>query len=284
MVFEVRDLWPELPIAVGALRSPLIKGLARLLEWASYHSSSHIIALSPGMAEGVMRRGIPSNKVTIIPNSCDVDLFDVPSKNGLWVRERLGLKEKQPLIVYAGALGLINGVDYLVDIAAVMLRLAPKVNFLLLGKGAEYNKVKEKAERLGVLNNNLWIWPPMPKIKITEVMAAATMATSLFIPLTAMWNNSANKFFDALAAGKPIAINYRGWQADLLQKNGAGVVLPPKNPEIAAQKLIEFISNEDRLERSSKAALRLAHEKFNRDKLYNRIEYVLDKALQLKTK
>ncbi|MHA1360538.1 MAG: glycosyltransferase [Candidatus Helarchaeota archaeon] len=58
IVFEVRDLWPELPIAVGALRHPLSKILARALEWMAYHASAHIVALSPGMAEGIMSRGI----------------------------------------------------------------------------------------------------------------------------------------------------------------------------------------------------------------------------------
>ncbi len=82
MVFEVRDLWPELPIAVGALKNPLAKTGARWLEWIAYHSSAHIIALSPGMAEGVIRRGIPSNRVTVIPNSCDLDLFDVTPEQG----------------------------------------------------------------------------------------------------------------------------------------------------------------------------------------------------------
>ena len=62
LVFEVRDLWPDLPIAVGALRDPLARTAARWLEWAAYHASAHIVALSPGMARGVMRRGIPASR------------------------------------------------------------------------------------------------------------------------------------------------------------------------------------------------------------------------------
>ncbi len=91
MVFEVRDLWPELPIALGALRNPVARFAASLLEWLAYHSSKHIIALSPGMAEGVIRRGIRPERVTVIPNSCDIELFDIPARRGQPIRQQLGL-------------------------------------------------------------------------------------------------------------------------------------------------------------------------------------------------
>ncbi|MGC9357532.1 MAG: glycosyltransferase family 4 protein, partial [Anaerolineae bacterium] len=275
MVFEVRDLWPELPIAVGALRNPLGKLLARGLEWSAYHASAHIVALSSGMAEGVMRRGIPPSRVTVIPNSCDLDLFNVPAENGRWVREKLGLESEQPLIVYTGAFGLINGVGYLVDVAAAMRDIAPDVSFLLVGRGAEVEKVTAQAQELGVLNQNLWIWAPLPKAQVPDLLAAATVATSLFIPLEPMWNNSANKFFDALASGTPLAINYGGWQAELLEKKAAGVVLPPEDLVEAAQRLADFAHDEERLGIAARACRQLALGPFNRDLLYVELERVL---------
>jgi glycosyltransferase involved in cell wall biosynthesis len=95
-----------------------------------------------------------------------------------------------------------------------------------------------------------------------------------------MWNNSANKFFDALAAGKPIAINYSGWQADLLRENAVGVVLPPDAPEKAALLLSEFLHDPGRLERASAASRRLANDVFHRDLLYARLERVLEAAAE----
>jgi len=77
VVFEVRDLWPELPIAIGALDNPVAQTLARGLEWAAYHGASEIVALSPGVADGVARQGIPRDRITVIPNSCDTDDFAV---------------------------------------------------------------------------------------------------------------------------------------------------------------------------------------------------------------
>jgi glycosyltransferase involved in cell wall biosynthesis len=282
LVFEVRDLWPDLPISVGALRNPLAKNAARWLEYLAYHSSTHLIALSPGMAAGITRRGIPQSKVSVIPNACDVDLFDVPAVKGRWVRERLGLVPGQPLVLYAGSFGLINGVSYLVEIAAIMRFVAPDVRFLMVGEGVETKRVRDLAQRRGVLNETLWIWPPMPKYKIPELLAAATIASSLVVPLEALWMNSANKFFDALAGGKPIAINYDGWQADILREHGAGIVVPPDDPKSASYILSEFLHDPRRVEKAGVASRRLADGVYNREVLYARFESVLESAAHMR--
>jgi glycosyltransferase involved in cell wall biosynthesis len=282
MVFEVRDLWPELPIAVGALKNPVSKSLARILEWTAYHTASHIIALSPGMMEGVMRRGILAEKITLIPNSCDLDVYRVPPAQGQWVRERLNLSQSQPLVVYLGTFGILNDVGYLVDVAAITRRIAPEIHYLLVGPGAEHGHVRARAQELGVLDHNLWIWDPLPKEKTPDVLAAATLATSLFVPLKPMWNNSANKFFDALAASKPIAINYGGWQADLLHASGAGLVLPPEDRTQAAHDLAAFVCDGERLQSAAAAAGYLAETQFNRDDMAQRLECVLTAVIQRK--
>jgi glycosyltransferase involved in cell wall biosynthesis len=275
MVFEIRDLWPDLPIAVGALRNPLSKGLARLLEWIAYHASDHIVALSPGMAEGVCRRGIPASRVTVIPNSCDLELFNVPREKGLLIRERLGLAPEQPLVIYAGTFGAINGVEYLVHLAAAMRSAAPDIRFLLVGSGACLKSVEQQARDCGVLNKTLWIWDPLPKEEMPNLFAAATIVTSAFLPFEPMWNNSANKFFDALAAAKPIAINYGGWQADLIRETGAGIVLPPDDANEAARLLADFAKSKRLLQKASAAAHELALTRFARDKLAAELESVL---------
>lgn len=280
MVFEVRDLWPELPIAVGALKNPALRTAAHALEWIAYHNAAHVVALSPGMAAGVIRRGIPAARVSVIPNSCDVDLFDVPPERGNPVRAQLGLAPDQPLIVYTGMFGLINGLTYLVDIAAHARTIAPDVRFLLVGDGAERERVLEHARRRDVLDRNLWVWNPMPKQDLPDLLAAATVATSLFVNLPPMWNNSANKFFDALAARKPVAINYRGWQADLLEESGAGIVLPTDNPEAGARELCAFAQDQQRLAAASDAARELAYTRFLRDDMARKLESILRETVE----
>jgi len=279
MVFEVRDLWPELPIAVGALKNPVFRWAALALEWIAYHAAAHVVALSPGMAEGVIKRGIPASRVTVIPNSSDVDKFDVPPETGSPIREALGITPDQPLVVYTGTFGLINNVGWLVDLAAAMRTIAPDVRFLLVGSGAEWEKVGQKAHERGVLDQNLTVWEPVPKEEMPAIFSAATVATSLFQPLPPMWNNSANKFFDALAAGTPIAINYGGWQSDLLNETGAGIVLPEGDINAAARQLADFVRDAERLQGASAAARSLAYTRFNRDTLALQLENVLKQAV-----
>jgi glycosyltransferase involved in cell wall biosynthesis len=279
LVFEVRDLWPEIPIAVGALKNPLAKAAARALEWIAYHGATHIVALSPGMAEGVMRRGIPNERVTVIPNCCDIDLFDVPESHGERFRAQLGLTPGQPLIVYTGTFGFVNGLGYLVDAAAAMRTIDPDICFLLVGDGKKRDDVIARAKEVGVLDKNLWVWDPVPKNEVPAILAAATVTTSTVIPLEALYNNSANKFFDSLAAGKPIAINYGGWQADLLKETGAGVVLPPDDPSEGARQLAAFVQNSARLQAARTAARHLARTRFARDEMARQLEAVLRKVV-----
>jgi glycosyltransferase involved in cell wall biosynthesis len=275
MVFEVRDLWPELPIAIGALKNPILKWAARALEWIAYHAARHIVALSPGIAEGVARRGIRHDKITVIPNAADLDLFDVPPESGDPIRARLGIRADQPLIVYTGTFGIMNNVGFMVQIAAQMRAIDPDVRFLLIGSGGEYEKVEALAHELGVSGVNLHIWRPVSKNEIPAVLSAATVATSLFAPVREMWNNSANKFFDALAAGRPIVINYGGWQADLIHETGAGLRISDSDPLSAARDLAAFARDSDRLEHARIAARELARTRFDREHMAARLERLL---------
>ena len=279
MVFEVRDLWPELPIAVGALKNPFLIQAAKSLETFAYRNSEQIVALSPGMKDGILRKGFSADKIHVIPNSCDVNSFQVSEEAGQsFIKEHKYL-QGGPLITYAGTLGIINGVDYLVRLAKAIIDRDPSVRFLIVGDGIRKNQVLEEARALGVENKNVWFLPQIPKKIIPRLMSATTVAVSSFIDLPEMWNNSANKFFDALAAGRPVMINYMGWQADLLQETGAGLVVPADNPDKGAAMLHDFLNSPDRLAFARKAALELANTSFNRQLHAKQLENVLKAAV-----
>jgi len=280
MVFEVRDLWPELPIAVGAIKNPYIIKLAQWLERFAYKHSTYVVALSPGMKKGVVKAGYPPEKISVIPNSSDIDLFQVSESMGQSFLEQYQNLKGGSLIVYAGTLGLINGVSYLVEVAHFIKKIDKSIRFLIVGDGKEFEKVQQYAENMEVLNNNLWMIRALPKSEMPSLLSAATVSTSLVIDLPELWNNSANKFFDSLAAGKPLMINYSGWHADLLEKNNAGIVVPPDNAQIAAKMLYDFINNKERLQQAGKAALHLAKQEFDRDQLARNLLNVLEKAAQ----
>jgi glycosyltransferase involved in cell wall biosynthesis len=280
MVFEVRDLWPEIPIAVGALKHPVAVWAARVLERFAYRNADEIVALSPGMRDGIMAAGVPGDKVTVIPNASDNALFDVPRERGARYRAQVaGLPADCPLLVYAGTFGRINRVGYLVDLAVGLRRIGSPIGVLLVGDGVERSAVTEAARQSGVLGRGVWLSEPVPKQQLPDVLSAATVCTSVVAPIRALQHNSANKFFDALAAGKPVAINYGGWQAELLQESGAGLVLPADDPLEAARQLHAFVSDPARLAAAGAAARKLARERFDRDRLAVEFESVLVRAV-----
>lgn len=282
MVFEVRDLWPELPIAMGVLKNPVAKWMARRLEKYAYRNADHVVALSPGMKEGVIDCGYPEKNITVIPNSADLDVFHPRLKLRQDFRAIIPEIGSRKLLIYAGTFGAINGVGYLVEIAQAALHCGDKVYFLAIGDGAEKVKVESQAERLGVLGRNFRTLPPMPKKDIPLAFAAADVVCSLFINIKSMWANSANKFFDGLSSGTPLAINYSGWQADLLKETGAGIQLPADDARLAAQYLTEFLSNCELAEKAGEAARRLAETEFSRDKLARKLEGVLISVVERK--
>jgi len=278
MVFEVRDLWPEIPIAVGALGNPITIALARRLERFAYRNAAHVVALSPGMKAGVVAAGYPAENVTVIPNGCDLPLFQVGEEAGRRFRAEHDWLAQRPLVVYTGALGLLNGVCYLARLAAAVRRRNPEICFLVVGTGGEEEKVRRTAERLGVLGRNFFMLPPLPKTEMPAVLSAADMATSLFVDLEKNWVNSANKVFDALAAARPIAINHQGWHAERIRGTGCGLVLDPHDIESAAEKLTAALCDKQWLANAAAAAGRVGREYFDRDKLCDRLESVLSEA------
>jgi len=279
MVFEVRDLWPELPIAVGALRGWIPIALARWLERFAYRNAVQIVAFSDGMKEGVLRTGYPEERIHVIPNGADVDLFDVPAEAGQAFRRQFDWLQDRPLVVYTGAFGFINGVDYLARLAAAVEKLAPEVRFLALGSGKQEQYIRETAAQLNVLGRTFFMPGRFPKVEMPKILSAADMATSLFIDLPEMWANSANKFFDALASGTPVAINYQGWQAELLRETGAGIVLDVHDVESAANRLVQALRDRAWLRQAGATARRLAVERFSRDELAKQLEAVLLEAV-----
>lgn len=278
MVFEVRDLWPELPIAIGAIRNPILVYLTRMLEKMAYKSSTQIVALSPGMKSGIVQSGYPQGQVHVIPNSCDMELFNVTADAGSEFRKRYSWLGDRPLVIYAGTLGIINGVGYLARVAQEMQEINSEVRFLVLGRGFEWEPINKLASELDVLNKNFFMEPHIPKSEMPAALAAANVATSLFINLPEMRHNSANKFFDGLASGTAMAINYGGWQADLLNETGAGIIMDPADYKIAAATLNNLIQDPAALKSAGIAARELASKNFNRDILAKQLENVLQSA------
>lgn len=265
IVFEVRDLWPEVPISMGFLRNPIVRWLAYSLQRFAYRNAAHVVALSPDMEAGVLARNYPAENVSVIPNSADLDLFRSSPSAGASFRSRHDWLGGRPLAIYSGTLGRVNDVAYIVRLAREALTARPEYRFMIIGDGSERSATEALAAELGVLDRNLFMFPPIPKTELAPVYSAATIALSTVAPIEALWANSANKVFDAFAAGRPVAINHRGWQADVLQHSGAGLVLDSHDTGRALETLATLMDNQAKADDAGRAAAQLATSRFARD-------------------
>ncbi len=271
-VFEVRDLWPEALINVGALRNPAAIWWLRRMAHRIYRQASHIVALSPGMKEGIVRTGVPPGKVTVIPNASDLDLFR-PDLDGSASRKRLGLGERFAAI-YFGAMGMANGLEYVIEAAKVLAQRGnDHIVLVLHGGGGKRDELENLANGYGL--TNVIFSPLVPdKEEVARLVAGCDVCLTIYRAANEhTW--SPNKMFDALAAGKPVLINVPGWLGETIEKNHCGRYVDPHRPEALAEAL-EALSNDPALCRQmGENARALAERQFDRRLLAAQLEQVL---------
>jgi glycosyltransferase involved in cell wall biosynthesis len=276
-VFEVRDLWPEGPIQIGALKSPLLIMVARWLERIIYRNSAHIVALSPGIRDGIVATGVSESKVTVIPNASDLDLFS-PNVDGRDYRNKLNLNGKF-MCAYFGAMGKLHGLSFLLDAAAELKRRQVNdIVFVLKGDGKERQVLEARciAEDL----TNVIFSEPVAKEEIPKFASAANVCLNLAINLPILTACSPNKMFDSLAAGRPVLVNIPGWMQELVETNRVGVFVEPDNPTNFADKVIFLHDHPELCEEYGRNARCLAERQFARQKLVAQTEQVLLNALK----
>jgi glycosyltransferase involved in cell wall biosynthesis len=261
-VFEVRDQWPEVPIALGVIKNNILKKLLLWLEKTIYKRSASIVALSPGMAEGVEDVAGRDKEVRVVPNGCDLDLFE-PNAEGSAIRNRYQWGGKFVLLHF-GTMGKVNGLDFAVD-AAHRLKDRPDIHFVLIGDGSERLKLEERISLLGL--GNIEILDRVSKFELVGFMAACDVSTVLLGDFPILEHNSANKFFDSLAAGKPVLLNYSGWQRKILEDNNAGCGCELCNLDEYVQKILYLHSHRKLLRTMGQNAHKLAVAEFDRDSL-----------------
>lgn len=258
-IFEVRDLWPEIPKAMGVINNKLIIYAANLLETLSYRSANTIIALSPGIAKFINKKGININKIKMIPNLSDLHLF---SKHTLSIRPA-GIKNDDLMVIFSGTHGMANGLDSVLDAALVLKNRGNKdIKFVLIGDGKFKNELKKRAKNQKL--DNVLFFKPIPKDKLIRILKGADIGMQILANFPAFYyGTSPNKFFDYIAAGLPVLINYPGWLADLVKENKCGYAINPNSPEIFADVLINASKNTKELKIMGANSKKLAKKKFD---------------------
>ncbi|MEA2377506.1 MAG: hypothetical protein QOK00_2666 [Thermoleophilaceae bacterium] len=260
LVFEVRDLWPEAPIQMGALGNPRLQRQARSLEQQAYRRARRVIALSPGIRDGVIAAGVPPGKVVLVPNASDLDLFRPASP---------APTDDRFVVSYFGTMGEANDLTAVIEAA----RLLPDMTFVLMGDG----KRRAELERAAPPNVQ-FPGAASGKEEVAALAARSGACLTFFKDVPVLATNSPNKLFDTFAAGRPAIVNMDGWMRQLVEDNDAGLYVPAGDAHHLAQRLAWLRAHPEEVERMGRNGRALAEREFDRDLLAGRALNVLEEV------
>lgn len=250
-VFEARDIWPEIPVAMNIIKNKLIIWFLKRLAFLCYNRSEFIVTLSTDMKSEILKNyNISSDKIIIAENGSKSIFFG--EKNNF--KKQFIKKHKLPIdskiLLYPGAFGYVNEVSYLAHLANYFKE---EISFVIIGSGIEREKIINISKANSTLNRNFFVLNPVPKKKIFDIISISDFLISTVADIPALNQNSANKFFDGLRSGKCVLINHGGWQQDYLERTDSGIRLS-RNLDKASKQLMNLIENSSKLEFMKKNA------------------------------
>ncbi len=271
-VFEVRDLWPELPRALG-VRNPFLLGGMSFMEWLAYRCADLCVGLSPGIVEGIKKRSPKSRRIELLPNGCDTDLFKPEKRAGL------NLPDIEPgdfVAGFTGAHGIANGLGSLLDSAAVLIRRQRSdIKVVFIGDGSQKPTLVKRAQRDNL--TNCLFFPPIKKTELTRITASFGCGLQILADVPAFYyGTSPNKFFDYISSGIPVVNNYPGWLADLINEHQCGIAVPPQDPEALADALCLLADDDNTRKAMGARARALALDVFPREKIAARFAETIE--------
>lgn len=275
-VFEVRDLWPEFPIQIGAIRNKILISFLRWLERKIYKNSEFVVALSPGMQEGVVAAGMPIEKTAMIPNMSKPDKF-FPHEPNLEVANKFGIDLNKFNVIHFGSMNPANGLDYIVEAAKLVQEKGDsEISFIFLGDGAVRPKMEGLVHQYGLKNVSFLGKHNMSVV--TEVVNCCDVTVTTFLNLPILQTNSPNKLFDSLSAGKPIIVNSAGWTKDMAEREKCGFFVDPEDPADFANKILYYKDKKEELRLMGENSRRLSIEVYDKNILSAQVADVLEKC------
>lgn len=264
-IFEVGDLWPDAPVQMGVIKNTVFQSLLYRLEKSIYKSAHFIVALSPSIQSAIEKK-MPGKKVFLLPNMADCDFYKPDRKNPA-VEEKHHVRGKF-VISYIGAVGLANGLDYLLDCANASRKAEVPIHFFICGDGALVDRMKGSVKQLGLTNVTFLDFTNRDGVR--ELLNITDASFICYKPIPVLETGSPNKFFDGLAAGKLILINFGGWLRKEIEENRCGIYVNPHQPTDFVKRITPFIENNDLLSEYQHASRQLAEKKYSRDILSKR--------------
>lgn len=273
-VLEIRDLWPESIVTVGAMK----KGLAiRGLEWLerlAYRKSDRIISVTDSFVTHIVAHGAAADKVDVIKNGVDLSLFG-KGRSSAEAKALFGLEERF-VAAYVGTHGMAHGLDTVLE-AANLLREDKRICFLLVGDGAERARLAAKAASLDL--DNVRFAGQLPKSSMPDVWAATDVSMILLRKSDTFQKVLPSKMFEAMAMECPIVLGVEGEAKSLLEAAGAGVAITPESAEQLAAAIVRLHGDSELRARFGQQGARHVREQYDRATLARRYAEILESCI-----
>jgi glycosyltransferase involved in cell wall biosynthesis len=256
-IFEVRDLWPDFPIQMGAVSSPIARRLLYGLEHLLYRSADHVVTASPDMTRHV-RTVLPPERVSTLSYGTDLDLHARADACGTEdLRRELGLPDA-PIVLYAGSFGRANDIPTLL---ATARRLDDRdAVFVFAGDGYHAPDVEEAAREC----SNVVRLPPQPYPRMLRIFRCAEVSVVSFIDLPVLGTNGPSKFYDSLGAGTPVVVTGNGWTKRFVEEQACGWAVPAEAPGRLAETIAGVLGRPEALHEAGRRARDAARTHFDR--------------------
>jgi glycosyltransferase involved in cell wall biosynthesis len=278
-IFEVGDLWPEAPIQMGVIKSPWIIGKIKRFEKSIYEGADRVVALSPGIKESILKT-TPNCQVSIIPNMSDCQFFQMETKDSQLER-RFGVKDKI-VITYFGAAGRANHLEYLLEAARHAKNAGNTLHFLVVAQGSELKRIKKLAAQYKL--SNLDFLPYGNRGRLKELLNVTDAVYVSYADVPVLATGSPNKYFDGLAAGKLMLINFKGWLKNITESHELGFYVDPTRPEVVSELMGPIALNRANLLKSQKKARAIAETYFSRELAVQKLLKSIDNEHQMVVK
>lgn len=238
-VLEIRDLWPQQIVDLGVIKSPLIIRPLVAIEMLLYRRAHTIIVVAGAMREKLISRGVPAEKIKVIPNGVDPDFFR-PTPKAQHIRKQAGW-ENRFVALYIGTLGLSQGLDTLLETATLLEKDHPEVLIVLAGSGAERVRLQEKKAALGL--GNVEFLPAQPKDRMPTLYCAADCCLVPLKDRDVFRHTIPSKMFEIMSCARPIILGVSGQAQTILERANAGIAIPPENPQALADTILHLKNN-----------------------------------------
>lgn len=263
-VFEVGDLWPDVPIQMGILKNPILKWYTRRLERKIYKNAGLIISLSPDIQRHIYTK-VNSVPNIVVPNFTDSQLLKAerPKSANLLASPYLSGRQSPIICTYIGTAGIANNLMQMVALAGIAEKTYPEILFCMMIEGMEEEKIKKAAP------GNMVFEPYGGKDKVAGLLSITDFNFVCYAQYPLLGTGSPNKFFDGLATGCIAVMNVKGWISDLLVQRDCGLFWNIADHEGLLRRIRE-IKNSGKDRQMMKRSSELARE-FDKDRMCEKI-------------